>query len=119
MSTASPDSRSAEAHRPTAIAATASTPTAQATSRAPRGWAASWTAPPGAWLPIGKMPRSSAHMSTGGITTRAASSATATFMVTMIPKSRSNGSAEPIRTANPPTVVAADVKKARPVRLAA
>ena len=37
----------------------------------------------------------------------------------MIPKSRSRGSAEPIRTAKPPMVVAADVKNARPVRPAA
>jgi hypothetical protein len=53
------------------------------------------------------------------MTTRAARSAIATLSVTMIPKSRSRGSAEPISTPNPQIVVTAEVKKARPVRPAA
>ena len=40
----------------------------------------------------------------------------ATFSVTMMPKSRSSGSDDATSTANPPMVVAADVKNARPVR---
>ena len=42
-----------------------------------------------------------------------------TLSVTIKPKLRSSGSDDEIRTANPPMVVSAEVKKARPVRRAA
>ena len=41
------------------------------------------------------------------------------LIVTTVPKSDSSGSDEKINTANPPSVVSADVKNARPVRRAA
>ena len=55
----------------------------------------------------------------GGSTTRALNSATATFMATRMPKSRSMGSDEVAMTATPATAVMADTMKARPVRPAA
>ena len=69
--------------------------------------------------PIASQPRRSASFTSGGTTTRADNSATAMLMVTTMPKSDSNGSVENISTANPPRVVSADVKNARPVCLAA
>ena len=72
---------------------------------------------PCSWVP--SKPFWSIHTSSGGIATSAASNAMATFRVTMMPKSRSSGSGDRISTANPPMVVIAEVKNARPVRLAA
>jgi hypothetical protein len=61
-------------------------------------------------------PRSSAHTSIGGRKTRADSRATATFIATIMPKSRSSGSDEKAITATPDTAVRAETMKARPVR---
>ena len=63
--------------------------------------------------------RRSAHTSIGGSTTSALSRATATFMATMIPKSRNSGSDEVAMTATPAMAVRADTMNALPVRDAA
>ena len=71
----------------------------------------------GCWVP--SQPRLSAQIDRGGMTTSAASTAIATLSVTRMPKSRRSGSADPMSTAKPQIVATADVKNARPVRLAA
>ena len=63
--------------------------------------------------------RLSAQISIGGSTTSALSSATATFMATMRPKSRNSGSDENESTATPAMAVRPETTKARPVRDAA
>ncbi len=63
--------------------------------------------------------RLSAQTSSGGRTTSALSSATATFIATIRPKSRRSGSDENDRTATPAIAVSPDTTKARPVRDAA
>lgn len=57
----------------------------------------------------------SAQTSIGGSTTRALSSATATFMPTIQPKSRNSGIEENEITATPEIAVKADTMNARPV----
>ena len=61
-------------------------------------------------------PRRSAQTSSGGSTTRALSRATATFIATTLPKSRSSGSDENDSTATPAIAVSPDTMNARPVR---
>jgi len=63
--------------------------------------------------------RLSAQINIGGRTTSALNSATATFMATMRPKSRSKGNEENDSTATPAMAVSADTTNARPVREAA
>ena len=91
----------------------------RAARRAP-AWV-SWSAVAVARMSAGTSPRDtqlrwSAHTSIGGRNTRALSRATATFMATMIPKSRSSGSDEVAITPTPAMAVMADTMKARPVR---
>ena len=66
--------------------------------------------------PRDTQPCRSAQTSSGGSTTRALSSATATFIATMRPKSRSNGSDENDSTATPAIAVRPETMNARPVR---
>ena len=69
--------------------------------------------------PIESRPRRSASLTSGGTTMSADNKATAMLIVTTMPKSRSSGNVENISTANPPKVVNAETKNARPVRSAA
>ena len=111
-----------------AAATTSSSPTAPITSTVPTTASATPASTPvtdralvlaALRSPIASRPRRSASCTRGGTTTSADSNATPMFTVTTMPKSLSNGRLENISTANPPSVVSAEVKNARPVRSAA